>query len=105
MVRIVGLSQSQIGWVTAAIEITGLSSSLLVATIISPMRLRSFFLCGLLWASVSVALFGFSANSKNGTPFFVLCMVTRQVEAPQLVNIISFYTKNTLFAYNFYENV
>ena len=73
----VGLSQSQVGWVTAAIEITGLAASLLIGTIISPRFLRLFFQLGLLWSSTSVACFGWSSNSKNGTTFFVLCLLTR----------------------------
>ena len=72
-----GLDQSQIGWVTAAIEITGLASSLMVGTIISPKNLRLLFLLGLIWCSTSVACFGWSSNSKNGTTFFLLCLATR----------------------------
>ena len=55
-----GLSLTEIGWVTAAFDITSLASSFFIASVISPQTLTFFYLSGLIWCAVSVATFGWS---------------------------------------------
>ena len=74
-----GLNQIQIGWVTASTDITSIASAFIVASLASPSNLKFFNLVGMLWVSISIALFGWSASCDGAEQFFVLCLACKSV--------------------------
>ena len=76
---ILGLTLTEIGWVTASFDMTSLVSSFFVASCISPKNITFFYLVGVIWCAVSVATFGWSARATGADSFFHLSLASRLV--------------------------